>query len=252
MQLNGSIALVTGANQGLGQCYAEELLRRDAARVYACALDLAWLEPLRAAHGARIVPLKLDVTQPGDVAEAAAAAGDVTVLVNNAGVLEHKGLVEAGATDVLRREMEVNVFGLADMALAFAPVIAGNGGGAIVNMLSAASLANFPPFGSYCATKAAAMSLTHCLRYELTGLGVEVFGVYAGLIDTDMLKTIKGEKSDPADIAAAALAGVEAGIMDIDTDERAKRLRHMLRDDPEGLQAQQHERSDEFYKTQSM
>lgn len=252
MKLDRSIALVTGANQGLGKCYAEDLLRRGAARVYACALDLAWLEPLCAGHGDRVVPFKLDVTAPEDIAAAAAAASDVTVLVNNAGVLEHKGLVEAGTSDVLRREMAVNVFGLADMALAFAPVIAANGGGAVVNMLSAASLMNFPPFGSYCATKAAAMSITHCLRYELKGDGIEVFGVYAGLIDTDMLKAIEGEKSDPRDIAAAALDGVEASVMDIDTDARAQALRAMLREDPDALMAQQHVRADAFYKTRSM
>ncbi len=252
MKLENTIALVTGANQGLGKCYAEELLRLGAAKVYACGLTLESLDPLCEAHGARIVPLKLDVTVRDDVSAAVSAAGDVTVLLNNAGILEHKGLVEAGSSEAFRREMAVNVFGLADMSLAFAPVIAGNGGGAIINMLSAASLANFPPFGSYCATKAAAMSITHCLRYELKTQGIEVFGIYAGLIDTDMLKSIRGEKSDPEDIAAAALKGVEAGIMDIDTDARAKWLRATLVEDPESLEALQHERADDFYKTQSM
>ena len=138
------------------------------------------------------------------------------------------------------------------MALAFAPVIAGNGGGAIINMLSAASLSTFPPFGSYCASKAAAMAITHCLRYELRGRGIEVFGVYAGLIDTDMLSTIRGEKEDPRDIAAAALEGVEAGVADIDTDERSKFVRAMLKQDPDGLETRQHERADQFYRTRSM
>jgi len=252
MKLRDSIALVTGANQGLGKCYTEELLRLGSEKVYACGLSLECLEPLCEAHGGRIVPLKLDVTDPGDIAAAAEAAPDLTVLLNNAGLLEAKGLIEAGSIDGFRREMDVNVFGLADMSLAFATVISGNGGGAIINMLSAASLANFPPFGTYCATKASAMSITHCLRYELKDKGIEVFGIYAGLIDTDMLKSVRGEKSDPKDIAAAALKGVEAGITDIDTDNRAKRLRMMLRENPEGLEAQQHERADEFYTTQSM
>ena len=252
MKLENSIALVTGANQGLGKCYAEELLRLGAAKVYACGLTLECLQNLCDAHGERIVPLKLDVTVPEDIAAAAEAAVDVTVLVNNAGILEHKGIVEAGSTEPLRREMAVNVFGLADMALAFAPVIAGNGGGAIVNMLSGASLANFPPFGSYCATKAAAMSITHCLRYELKTQGIEVFGIYAGLIDTDMLKSINGDKSDPEDIAEAALRGVKNGITDIDADSRASWLRATLREDPDGLEALQHERADAFYRTRSM
>jgi len=252
MKLRDTIALVTGANQGLGKCYTEELLRLGAARIYACALSLDWLEPLCETHGPRIVPLKLDVTDPNDIAAAVEAAPDLTVLLNNAGVLEAKGLIEAGSLDCFRREMEVNVFGLANMSLAFAPVISANGGGAIINMLSAASLANFPPFGTYCATKAGAMSITHCLRYELKNRDIQVFGIYAGLIDTDMLNSVGGEKSDPKDIAAAALKAVEAGIPDIDTDDRAKWLRNMLMADPEGLLAQQHERADSFYETRSM
>ena len=252
MKLKDSIALVTGADRGLGKCYTEELLRLGAARVYACALALEWLEPLREAHGERCVPLKLDVTVADDIASAVDAAQDVTVLVNNAGLLEAQGLVEAGSSNAFRREMDVNVYGLADMCLAFAPVITRNGGGAIINMLSAASLSNFPPFGTYCATKAAAMSITQCLRYELKSQGIEVFGIYAGLIDTDMLKSVRAEKSDPKDIAAAALEGVEEGVMDIDTDDRAKRLRAMLINEPDTLEIQTQGQADEFYKTGSM
>jgi NAD(P)-dependent dehydrogenase (short-subunit alcohol dehydrogenase family) len=252
MILKNAIALVTGANQGLGKCYTEELLRLGAAKVYACGLTLQCLDAVCERHGDRIVPLKLDVTEHGDIDDAVRAAPDLTVLVNNAGVLEAKGLVEAGSLDVFRREMEVNVFGLANMSLAFAPVISGNGGGAIINMLSAASLANFPPFGTYCATKAAAMSITHDLRYELKGGNIEVFGIYAGLIDTDMLKSVGGEKSDPRDIAASALAGVEAGIMDIDADARTERLRLMVKENPETLEVETHIQADRYYKTQSM
>ena len=204
------------------------------------------LAPLLARHGERVVPLPLDVTDPESVAAAAARAGDTTLLINNAGLLEHRGLMEAGNLAVLEREMAVNVYGLARMCLAFAPVIAGHGGGAIVNMLSVASLVSFPPFGSYSATKAAAMSLTHSLRWELKDKGIEVFGVYAGLIDTGMVGYVDGEKARPQDVTESALNGVESGTPDIDADQRSKDVRVQLREDPEGLLRSSQARADGF------
>ncbi len=250
MKLQDTIALVTGANQGLGKCYTEEMLRRGAAKIYACGLTLESLEPLTEAHGERIVPLKLDVTNRADIAAAVDRARDLTVLFNNAGVLAGTGLMEAGSCASFRHEMDVNVFGLADMSLSFAPVIEGNGGGAIINMLSVASLANFPPFGTYCATKAAAMSITNCLRYELKDKGIGVYGIYAGLIDTPLIRDFKGEKSKPEDIAAIAMAAVEDGVADIDTDARARDVRHLLGGDPGPLQRIQHEKADAFLEMQ--
>ena len=173
MRIEQRNVLVTGANRGLGKHFVESLITRGAHKVYACARAPETLAPLQARHGDRVVPLRLDITDPESVAAAATRADDTTLLVNNAGVLEHRGLMEAGSVAVLEREMAVNVYGLARMCLAFAPVIAKHGGGAIVNMLSVASLVSFPPFGSYSATKAAAMSLTHSLRYELKDKQVE-------------------------------------------------------------------------------
>ena len=246
MRIQGSTALVTGANRGLGKRFVEALIERGAARVYACARRPETLAPLEEAHGDRLVPVQLDVTDPGQVAAAAERAGDCTLLVNNAGVLETRGLMEAGGLAPLEREMAVNVYGLARMCLAFAPRIAVNGGGAIVNMLSVSSLYNFPPFGTYCASKAAAMSLTECLRYELKDRAIEVFGVYAGLIDTDMAGDVDKEKTDPREVVRAALDGVEAGITDIDADARSKVVRAALRDDPAGFVAGVWEASAEF------
>ncbi|MGI9415433.1 MAG: SDR family oxidoreductase [Hyphomicrobiales bacterium] len=246
MKIENAVALVTGANRGLGRQFAEQLLAHGAARVYAGARNPDALAPLIDAHGERIVPLRLDVTQPDTIVAAIRQAGDLTFLVNNAGVLEARGLIEAGSVEPMQREMEVNVFGLASMSLACAPVIAGNGGGAILNMLSVAGLANFPAFGTYSASKAAAMSLTHCMRYELKDRGIEVFGVYAGLIDTDMIDFVDGEKTDPRVIVTAAFKGVEDGVMDIDTDARCEYVRGMLREDPAGLEAALWARSAQF------
>ena len=232
MRIQGSTALVTGANRGLGKRFVDALIERGASRVYICARKPGTLAPLEEAHGARVVRVQLDVTDPDAVAAAAERAGDCTLLVNNAGVLESRGLMEAGGLAPLQREMAVNVHGLARMCLAFTPLIAGNGGGAIVNMLSVSSLYCFPPFGTYSASKAAAMSLTECLRYELRDRAIEVFGVYAGLIDTDMTDFLDTEKADPREVARAALDGVEAGVTDIDADARSKVVRAALHDDP--------------------
>lgn len=245
MRIAGSIALVTGANGGLGQHFVAGLVAFGAAKIYACARNPDTLAPLLEAHGERIVPLQLDVTEPGSVAAAAARASDITLLVNNAGVLESRGLMEAGDLAPLRREMEVNVFGLAAMCLTFAPALARNGG-AIVNMLSVAGLANFPPFGSYAASKAAATSLTQCLRYELKERGVEVFGVYAGFIDTAMIDFVSADKSDPQAVVREVLEGVEGGRSEIDADARSKELRAALGGDPAALQATMWERADDF------
>lgn len=251
MKLDGCVALVTGANQGLGKRYTEELLGRGARKVYACALDLDWLAPMAADHAGRIVPLRLDVTEPADIAAAVEAAPDLTVLFNNAGVLAARGLIEAGSCETFRREMEVNVFGLAQMCIAFAPTLARNGGGAIVNMCSVASLVAFPPFATYCATKAAAMSITHSLRYELKRQGTRVFAIYAGMVDTDMLAGIEGEKADPGTIAREAIDGVEAGILDIDAGERARAVRAALKADPQSVQSAQSGFADAYVEANS-
>jgi len=249
MLTRDSVALVTGANRGLGMCFVETLIARGAAKVYAGARNIDDLSDLIAEHGDQIVPLKLDVTSDDDVGEAAKQAKDTTLLINNAGILESLGLFEAGDLSSLRREMDVNVFGLARMCLAMAPVLATNGGGAILNVLSVASLVAFPPYGSYAASKAAAMSLTHSMRYELGTQGTKVHGLYAGFIDTGMIDYVDEEKAAPKSIVAAALDGIESGVVDIDADERATAVRIALKEDPEGLLKSSHQRADDFRAT---
>lgn len=224
MKLADTIALVTGANRGLGTAFVDGLVARGA-RVYACARDVASLTPIVQRAPNRVIPLQLDVTDSNSVEAAAARASDVTLLVNNAGRLDQLSLGEAGDLSSLRGEMEVNVFGMAAMCLAFAPVVARNGGGAIVNMLSRAAIVPPPHFGSYAATKAAAMSLTHSMRWDFEPLGVRTIGVYAGLIDTEMVANIDMPKVSPAAVVARVLDGVEAGEGDIAVDEPSALLR---------------------------
>ena len=175
MDLEGTTALVTGANRGLGRHFAEQLLERGASKVYAAARD-----PERAAAdrpaGRRAV--RLDLTDPASIAAAAAAAGDVTLLINNAGVSTYADLV-TGDLDAIRSEFDTNFYGPLATARAFAPVLGANGGGAILNVLSRLSWLSTPGANAYAASKAAAWSLTNGVRLELAAQGTHVTGLYS-------------------------------------------------------------------------
>jgi NAD(P)-dependent dehydrogenase (short-subunit alcohol dehydrogenase family) len=225
VKIAGSVALVTGANRGLGQIYARELVSRGAAKVYGAARDPGAVgEP-------GVVPVRLDITDPAQVAEIAGQCPDVSLLVNNAGVMKASTFIGAPNLDAARLEMETNYFGTLAMCRAFAPVLKRNGGGALVNMLSVVSFFNAPMQGSYCASKAAAWSLTKDVRFELRAQGTLVIGVYAGYIDTNMTANLTAPKSDPADIAARVIDGIERGSEDIFADERSIAVYAELRKD---------------------
>ena len=179
MNIKGAVALVTGANRGLGVHFVEALVEYGASRIYATARNVDSLDSLVSKHGGLVVPLGLDVTEQAQVDALTEETQDVTLLINNAGVLTGRSLLESDDLSGLEYEMAVNVFGLARMCQAFAPIIEANGNGAIANMLTVGCLVNWPPTGTYVATKAAAMSLTEVLQFELRNRGVEVFGIYA-------------------------------------------------------------------------
>ena len=236
MHIAGSTALVTGANRGLGLAFARALLARGATRVYAAARDPA------AVGLAGVVPLRLDVTNPAEVAEAARLAADTDLVINNAGVAELGPFLADGAEEAGRRQLEVNYFGPWRMARAFAPVLARNGGGALVNVLSVASWLNGPLLATYGATKAAAWALTNGLRFELEGQGTQVLGVHAGFIDTDLTRGLEVPKSTPEDIVAAALDALERGERQVLADAVSRAVHAGLSDaepiyfaSPEGL-----------------
>ena len=211
MDISSSTALVTGANRGLGSHVAAELLRRGA-KVYAGARNPDSVD----IQG--VIPVALDVTDPASVAAAAAAAGDVTLLVNNAGIATDTDLL-TGDLDNARRELDTNFFGTLSVVRAFAPVIEGNGGGGILNVLSVLSWLSIPESGGYCASKAAAWSMTNALRIELVDKGIRVTALHVGLMDTDMTAGLDGPKADPADIAAQAVDGIAAGDYEVLADE---------------------------------
>ncbi|MEV7871108.1 SDR family oxidoreductase [Streptomyces sp. NPDC088124] len=221
MELKNAVAVVTGANRGLGRQLAAQLVERGAT-VYAAArrpetVDLPGVTPLR-----------LDVTDGESVRAAARAASDATLLVNNAGISTATPLM-AGGLDAVRLEMETNFFGPLAVTRAFAPVIERNGGGAVLNVLSVLSWLHPAGLGSYAAAKAAAWALTDATREELAPRGITVSALHVAYMDTDMAASVPAEqKSDPAEVAAQALDGIETGLPEILADEITRQVRQGL------------------------
>lgn len=211
MDITSSTALVTGANRGLGRCFAADLVARGA-RVYAAARDPGTVDVAGA------IPLALDITDPDSVAAAAEAAGDVTMLINNAGISTGANLLTGDLADV-HREFDTNVFGTLSVVRAFVPVIERNGGGAVLNVLSVLSWLSMPMAGAYCAAKAASWSMTNELRLDLADRGIGVTALHVGPMDTDMMAGSDVVKSDPAAVAAMALDGVAAGAFEVLADD---------------------------------
>ena len=216
-------ALFTGANRGLGRHFALELLARGAT-VYAGARDPATID----LPGVR--PIALDVTDPGAVAAAAALAGDVDLLVNNAGISTGAQLL--GDLAGVRAEMDVNFWGTLSMVRAFAPVLAAHGGGTVVNVASALSWFAAPGAGAYAVSKAANWNMSNALRLELSGQGTQVTSVHLGLADTDMTAGIEGPKTDPAVVVRRTLDAVEAGDLEVVVDEWSAMVKASLAGDP--------------------
>jgi NAD(P)-dependent dehydrogenase (short-subunit alcohol dehydrogenase family) len=227
MKIEGAVALVTGANRGLGRAFARELVGRGAAQVYGAAREPAQVtEP-------GVTPVALDITDPDRVAKVAAACGDVTLLVNNAGVMRASTFIDAPSVDAALAEMRTNYFGTLLMCRAFAPVLAANGGGAIVNMLSVTSFYTNPFNASYGASKAAEWSLTNGVRLELHHQGTLVVGVHAGFIDTDMAALVDAPKLSPDSVARQVFDAVEAGQVEVLADERTRTVKASLARDHE-------------------
>jgi NAD(P)-dependent dehydrogenase (short-subunit alcohol dehydrogenase family) len=236
MKINGSVALVTGANRGIGRAFVEALLERGASRVYATARDVATLESVTRLDRNRVLPIKLDVRDAAAARAAAAAAKDVNLLINNAAVATISGLADT-PLETIRDNMETNFFGLLNVTNAFLPGLEQRKG-AIVNMLTLVALASMPALAAYNASKAAAWSLTQTLRADLAKRGVSVFGVFPGAVDTDMIRAFQMPKTPAIEVARTTLVGVEAGEEDIFPDPMSQQLYSAWRQDHKAVERQ--------------
>lgn len=225
MDVRGAVVLVTGANRGIGAAFVEQLRNRGAAKIYAAARDVGTID----VDGVHRLPL--DVTSASQIDAAAAVAGDVQVLINNAGISTGTALV-TGDEATIRREMETNFYGPLRMIRAFAPVLGANGGGAILNVISALSWFTLPTAGAYAASKAAAWALTDSTRLELAPQGTQVVAVHMGMVDTDMVSGMEAPKIAPSDLAGAALDAIESGADEVLGDDWAKFVKSGLTLDP--------------------
>jgi NAD(P)-dependent dehydrogenase (short-subunit alcohol dehydrogenase family) len=227
MNITGQIALVTGANRGIGKQFVLELLERGAEKVYAAARRPESIE----IDDARVVPLRLDLLDNESVVAAAAAASDISLLVNNAGISTGALLVTGDLAEA-RRELETHLWGTLDVIRTFAPVLAANGGGAIVNILSALSWFSSPGAGAYAVAKAAEWNMTNGVRLELAGQGTHVQGVLLGAANTDLMAGYDGPMIDPRDVPRASLDGLADGSIEVIVDDWTSMVKASLAGDP--------------------
>ena len=231
-----SVALVTGANRGIGRAFVQTLLDRGAAKIFAGARSTDSFDDLRALDPERVIPVQIDVTDAGQVAAVAAQAGDVNLLVNNAGQAQFTAALVDDDLVAARADMEVNYFGTLRVTRAFAGILGTNGGGGIINIASIAGVQNFPLAATYSASKAALHSAIQAFRFELGPQGTTVVGVYPGPVDTDMAAGLEVDKDSPESIATASLDALAAGTEDVYPGEMSSSFEQALRQDPKELE----------------
>jgi NAD(P)-dependent dehydrogenase (short-subunit alcohol dehydrogenase family) len=229
--ISGATALVTGGQRGLGKEITRELLATGAAKVYVTSRSP------RPEGNPRVVPLAFELAEPGGAAGLARAATDVSIVVNNAGLMTFTPLLSDTEEEVVRVFQAV-AFGPLRVAKAFAPVLAANGGGALVNLHSlTAWITGFPGSGTYGAAKAALIAMTNTLRVELAGQGTQVLGVQLGLTDTDLVRGLSGPKNDPAAVAAGVVTALAKGETEYLADDYSRHFKSALSGPVEGLLA---------------
>ncbi|WP_137174044.1 SDR family oxidoreductase [Massilia sp. HP4] len=222
MKVRDAVVLVTGANRGLGRAWARLLLEAGARKVYAAARDP------RSIDLPDVIPLELDITRPEQVRRAAAECGDLTLLVNNAGIVRGGHLFDDEAFERARQELDTNLFGTLAMCRAFAPILGANGGGAIVNVLSVLSWISIPGGATYSMSKAATWSMTNGVRIALKPQGTQVVGVHVAFMDTDMTAGVDAPKASPLDVVIQTVAALEAGQEEVLADGLTREVKRGL------------------------
>jgi len=238
MKVKDSVAIVTGGNRGIGEAFVRGLLNAGAAKVYVGSRSREAAAHLEQEFPGRSVGVELDVTSEAQVAAAASNCGDVSIVINNAGAFNHQTLLGAPDMSAARQEMEVNYFGVLSMCRHFAPVLAANGGGAIVNVLSAAAIVAVPKMGGYSPSKFAARALGTSVRAELADQGTQVSSLIVGSIDTRMADHVQGRKESPDTVAKAGIRAIEKNVNEVDTDDFAINVRAAIARDPAFMEKQ--------------
>ena len=237
MNLASTVALVTGANRGIGRALVAKLLAAGAAKVYAAARDEKSLDAVVALDPARVIPVALDVTDRAEIARLPERTPDVRLLINNAGVLDFGSALDV-SFEALDRNFAVNFYGPLLTTRALAPVIERNGGGAVVNMLTVVALASMPALAGYNASKAASWSLTQSLRGTLAPRGIAVHAVFPGPVDTEMAAAITFDKTSPDVVAQAIVEGVAAAQEDIFPDPMSAGVYEAWKQDHKAVERQ--------------
>jgi len=232
----GKVVLVTGANRGIGKALVAKALELGAKKVYATARVESKLADVKAMDSDRVVTLTLDVTKQEQVTAAAAAASDVEIVINNAGMGTGAQLLAKDVVEKSKLEMDANFYGPMRMGVAFAPILKANGGGAMANVLSVAGLVNFPFAPTYSTSKAAGHSLTQGQRAVLAGQNTLVCGIYPGPIDTDMTEGMTVEKASTEEVANEVFDGIANGTEEIFTDNMAKGLAQGMKADAKAVE----------------
>ena len=237
MQIEGKSVLITGASRGLGRTLAFAFADAGAREVIAGTRkdeDRHQLKADAANFDANITPVQLDVTSDADV-QAVSQIGTVDILINNAGVAGYGNPVTMNFDDI-RQELEVNYVGTLRMVRAFAPAMVEQKQGAIVNIATAFAKVNLPLVGTYCATKAALLSLGQALRAYLADQGVLVITVLPTTIDTDMSRGANVPKMGKEFVAAEILQAIREEKHDPPIGDEARGVLDGLAKDPLGFE----------------
>lgn len=234
MEIKDSTAFVTGSNRGIGHAFVSALLEAGAAKVYASARSLDKLDPAHR-EDPRVTAVALDVTRPEQVTSASRLARDVDLLINNAGTLASHSLLES-SREAIESDLAVNFYGALEMAKQFAPTLEKHQG-AMLNVLTLVSMASMAGIGGYAASKAAAWSMTQSLRIELGRKGVDVFAIYPGAIDTDMIRGFEMDKTPAAVVARNALDAIQRGERDSFPDPMSRQAGEAWLANPRNLEA---------------
>lgn len=223
MHIAQSVVFITGANRGLGLAFAREALAQGATKVYAGMRDPAGFdEP-------GLIPVRIDVTDQVSITAAAAQCSDTTLLVNNAGIATlGKGALDSDMLELSQQMMNTNCYGVVRTVQAFAPALAANGGGAVVNVLSDVAWLSLPILAAYAASKSAAWSVTNAQRLELAAQNTAVVGVHVGFVDTDMTKDFDVPKADPRSVVRTVFAGLEGGDREVLVDDGSRKIKASL------------------------